>query len=352
MISANYFDGRSARLYPVNIELGHGTIGLAGPDLVTAYPHADVRFAEPFAQAPVVLDFADGSRCEIPDAGAQAAVAAALGYRTSRVVRWQDQWAAALVALVLLAAAIFATVKWGIPALAERIVASMPASVDQTVGDGAFDSLDGKLFGRTRLSEEVVGQVQAVFASVAPARTRIPLRLRVMDAGKIPPNAMALPNGTIVMTDAMVLHIVGKEFDFDDVAKARMAGVLAHEIGHIEGRHSMRALARSSITAAFSMALFGDFSAVAAGAPTLLLNMDYSRDMERDADDYAIRRLHETALPPMALAELFESLEAAAPGQSALPRWLQSAGSYLRSHPATRERGNHIYKRSMELQGK
>ncbi|RJG20982.1 M48 family metallopeptidase [Massilia cavernae] len=352
MISANYFDGRSARLYPVNVELGHGTIGLAGADLVKSYPHSEVCFAEPFERAPAALDFADGARCEIPDADAQASVAAALGYRKSRVVRWQDRWIGALVALVLLAATVFATVKWGIPALAERIVASLPASVDQTVGDSAFAGLDGSLLGQTRLSDEVVAQVQEVFASVAPAQTRIALRLRVMDGGKLPPNALALPNGTIVITDAMVLHIVGKKFDFDDEARARMAGVLAHEIGHVEGRHSMRALARSSITAAASMALFGDFSAVVAGAPTLLLNMDYSRDMERSADDYAIRRLDETGLPPTALADLFDSLEAAAPGQSSTPRWLQTAGSYLSSHPATRERSNYIYKRSMELQGK
>ena len=121
MISANYFDGLSARLHPVNLELGHGTIGLAGADLVKSYPHAEVRFGEPFAQAAAVLDFADGARCEIPDPASQAAIAAALGYRKSRVVRWQDKWVGALAALVLLAVTVFAGVKWGIPALAERV---------------------------------------------------------------------------------------------------------------------------------------------------------------------------------------------------------------------------------------
>lgn len=349
MISANYFDGLSARLHPVNLELGHGTIGLAGADLVKSYPHADVRFGEPFAQAAAVLDFADGARCEIPDPAAQAAIAAALGYRKSRVVRWQDQWVAALAAMVLLAVTAFATVKWGIPALAERVVASLPASIDKKVGDTAFDALDGKLLVQSRLSDEVLGDVEAVFRSVVPAQTRMPLRFRVMGSDKLPPNALALPNGTIIVTDSMIVHLVGKEMTFDDDAQAKLAGVLAHEIGHIEGRHSMRALARSSMTAIAAAALFGDFSTVVAGAPTLLLNMDYSRDMERNADEYAIRRMHQAGLPPAALADLFDSLEQAAPGQSSLPRWLQGAGSYLSSHPATEERSNYIRRRAAEL---
>ncbi|MGZ8294998.1 MAG: M48 family metallopeptidase [Telluria sp.] len=352
MISANYFDGRSARLHPVNLELGEGTIGLAGADLVKSYPLSEVRFAEPFQRASAVLDFADGARCEIPDPGAQATVAAALGYRKSRVVRWQDRWVGALAALVLLVATVLATVKWGIPALAERIVASLPVSIDKKVGDTAFDSLEGSLLVQSRLSDEIIAEVGEIFRSVAPVTTRIPLRLRVMGSDSLPPNALALPNGTIVITDGMILHVVGKKLNFTDEAKARLAGVLAHEIGHVEGRHSMGALARSSLTAVGAAALFGDFSTVVAGAPTLLLNMDYSRDMERRADDYAITRMAQAGLPPLALAELFDSLEAADPGQGAVPRWMQRAGSYLSSHPATRERSNYIRQRSVQLQEK
>lgn len=342
MISANFFDGASARLHAVNLELGHGTIGLAGADIVRSYPFAEARLAEPFAGAAAVLDFADGGRCEIDDPAAKSAIATALGYRKPRVVRWQQHWYGALLAVVLLIVTVLAGIKWGVPALADRAVASLPASVDQQVGDTAFAALQSEWFEPSGLSDERIAQVRAVFNSVTPAKARMRLRLSVMSSKSLPPNALAFPNGQIVITDSMVLHILGKREGFDDESRAMLAGVLAHEIGHIEGRHSMNALARGSLLAVLSATLFGDFSTVIAAAPALMLNMNYSREMESRADQYAVARLLQQGLEPAALADLFDSLEASAPGQSKLPRWMQAAGNYLSSHPATAERTDAI----------
>ena len=338
MISANFFDGASARLHAVNLELGHGTIGLAGPDIVRSYAFADAKLAEPFARAAAVLDFADGGRCEIDDPAAKAAVAAALGYRKSRVVRWQQHWYGALLALLLLIVTVLAGIKWGVPAMADRVVASLPASVDRQVGDAALKAVGSTWFKPSRLSDERIAEVQEIFDAMRPKTERIPLKLSVLSSDSLPPNALAFPNGQIVITDSMVLHILGKSADFDDYSHAMLAGVLAHEIGHIEGRHSMRALARGSLLAVLSATLFGDFSTVVAAAPALVLNMNYSRDMESRADGYAVTRLLQEELDPGALADLFDSLEATAPGQSSLPRWMQQAGNYMSSHPATAER--------------
>jgi predicted Zn-dependent protease len=338
MISANFFDGASARLHSVNLELDHGTIGIAGPEIVRSYPFSQARLAEPFAGAVAVLDFADGGRCEIGDPAAKLALASALGYRKSRVVRWQQHWYGALLALILLAVTVFAGVKWGAPAVADRVVASLPASVDKQVGDAAFSATQRHWLAPSRLSAERIAEVQEIFNSLTPKNPRMPLRLAVMSSPNLPPNALAFTSGQIVITDSMVLHMLGKAQAFDDRSRAMLAGVLAHEIGHIQGRHSMHALARGSLLAVLSATLFGDFSTVVAATPALLLNMDYSRDMESRADQYAVARLLEQRLPPEALADLFESLDAIAPGQSSLPRWLQRGGNYLTSHPATAER--------------
>jgi predicted Zn-dependent protease len=338
MISANFFDGASARLHAVNLELGHGVIGLAGPDIVRSYALSEARLAEPFARASAVLDFADGGRCEIDDPAAKTAIANALGYRKSRVVRWQQQWYGALLALVLLLVTILAGIKWGVPAVADRVVASLPASVDRQVGDAAVAAVRKQWFERSRFSDERIAEIQEIFDSLRPTSPRMPLKLSVMNSTSLPPNALAFPNGQIVITDSMVLHILGKDAHFDDHSRAMLAGVLAHEIGHIEGRHSMRALARGSLLAVLSATLFGDFSTVVSAAPALMLNMDYSRDMETRADQYAVARMLEQDLEPEALAELFDSLDATAPGQSSLPRWMQQAGNYMSSHPATPQR--------------
>ncbi len=152
-----------------------------------------------------------------------------------------------------------------------------------------------------------------------------------------------------MLTDAMILHILGKADNFDEQQQAQLAGVLAHEIGHIEGRHSVRVMARSSLTAAASAALFGDFSAVAAGLPAVLMNMRYSREMESEADGYAIALLKEKGISPAPLADLFESLEEvhqSDPGRR-LPRWMNASMTYMSSHPASAERSARLRREAL-----
>lgn len=340
MTSAIYFDGQSARLHPVELETTGGVVVVNGPGVARVYPAGQTRLAEPFEHAPAVLHFSDGTRCEVSGA-ARDELARVLGYRKPRVVRWQAHWPAALVALALLVALILVTTFWGVPLAAERIADRLPASVDTTLGRSALEALERQGFLLpTRFSDERVEQIQQVLKQVSPQHPRIPMRLLVRTSKQFGANALALPDGTIVVTDAMVRTILGKSQDFDAVQTAQLAGVLAHEIGHIERRHSARIMTRTSLTAALSAALFGDFSAVAAGAPTLLLNMSYSREMETEADDYAIAVLQQKAMPLAPLADLFEELEDSpeAQVQRILPRWLSDSLDYASSHPATADR--------------
>jgi predicted Zn-dependent protease len=166
----------------------------------------------------------------------------------------------------------------------------------------------------------------------------------VRSSPRLGANALALPDGTIMVTDGMILHILGKADDFDEQQQAQLAGVLAHEIGHIEKRHSVRVMARSSLTAAASAALFGDFSAVAAGVPAVVMNMVYSREMESEADGYAISLLKEKGISPAPLADLFDSLEQIHEEDPArrLPRWMAASMAYMASHPASAERSERL----------
>jgi Zn-dependent protease with chaperone function len=348
MIAANYFDGQTARLHPVELTAGDDGLAVTGGAIARQYARAAVTVGEPFAQAPLVLYFADGSRCEVGDAGAGAgrALAEMLGYRKGAVERWQQRWYAALLALVLLAAAGMAIYTWGLPAAADNIAAAIPPALDQRLGATALAGLEGRMLGPSRLSEQRVAQVEQALRAIAPANTRVPIRLIVRSSPRLGANALALPDGTIVVTDAMILQILGKADDFDERQQAQLAGVLAHEIGHIQGRHSVRAMARSSLTTAASAALFGDFSAVAAGLPAVLLNMRYSREMESDADNYAISLLGANGISTAPLADLFDALEKEREDDPAhrLPRWLAAGVAYMDSHPASAERGERLRK--------
>jgi predicted Zn-dependent protease len=78
----------------------------------------------------------------------------------------------------------------------------------------------------------------------------------------------------------------------------------------------------------------GDVSALAAAAPTALLQARYSRDLEREADDHAIRVLRRNRISTSHLAAILERL-AQAHGDDG---GRGSALDYVSSHPATSER--------------
>jgi Zn-dependent protease with chaperone function len=335
MIPANYFDGQSARLIPVQLAASEGAVSLTGDAVARAYRYAEVKLAEPFSHAPAMLYFADGGHCEVSDGDGAAALAAAIGYRRSFVARWQQHWYAALASLLLLLGCGAAFMIWGVPALAERIAAAIPPSLDARIGASAQVALEQKVLTPSRLSEQRIAEIEQVMRDITPADQRQPLRLLVRGSARLGPNALALPNGTIVITDAMVLHILDKSQDLTDVHRAQLAGVLAHEIGHVQARHSVRVMARSSLTAAASATLFGDFSAVAAGIPAVLMNMHYSREMETEADLFAMRLLAQHGMPTEPLADLFESLDDVhhADPKAKMPRWMAEHLSYVSSHP-------------------
>jgi Zn-dependent protease with chaperone function len=341
MANAIYFDGQSARMHRVELRAAGDTLCVTGDGLALSWRVADSRLAEPFAGAPAVLHLPDGARCEVACPHARAALAAALGYRKSAVVRWQERWPGALGALVLVVALLAWAALDGLPAAADRIAQALPVSLDVTFGQGALKGLEAQhVVSETRLSDQRVAELEEALHALLPAQSRRPVRLLVRASDALGPNALALPDGTIVLTDAMVRLILGKGSDFDAARRAQLAGVLAHELGHLERRHSMRAMVRGSLATALSAALFGDFSAVAAGAPALALGMRYSRDMESEADADALALLRRRALSPAPLADLFDALDRTpqAEARRRLPRWLAAGIDFTASHPPNAER--------------
>lgn len=339
MISAQFFDGRSARLHPALLDVRAGTLHVSGAAFERDYPLAGVHVAEPFAAAPAILRFGDGASCEVPAGEPTRLLLDAIGYRKSRFARWQQRWPLALLALALLLALLALIYFRVLPIAARSIAAALPPSVDATIGKSALATLEAKgILAPSRLSDQRIAEVQALLPRVLPPRPRVPIRILLRDAPSMGANAMALPDGTIVVTDRMVRLIQNRRNELTDAGKEQLIAVLGHEVGHIERRHAARVLASTSLTAALSASLFGDFSAVAAGLPTLLSQMEYSRQMELEADAYAIGVLRHNRIPVQAFIDVLAKLEQHRGPASSTPGWLKSGMSYLSTHPATADR--------------
>ena len=111
-------------------------------------------------------------------------------------------------------------------------------------------------------------------------------------------NAFALPGGTIVFLDGIV------NMAPDDAA---LAGVFAHELGHVQHRHGLRTLIRTAAVSAVAAWYFGDFTSLA-NAAIIMSQLSYSRDFETEADDEAIAGMRANSVDPRSIAELFRRM--------------------------------------------
>ena len=112
-------------------------------------------------------------------------------------------------------------------------------------------------------------------------------------------NAFALPGGQMVIMRGLL--------DRADNAE-QIAGVLAHELAHVAYRDPIEQALRAAGTAGLLSLMFGD--ATGATIVTIvgenLINANYSRAVERRADQYALARMRATNLSPEAFAGFFD----------------------------------------------
>lgn len=320
-VSARYFDGRSARLWRVTLSVEDGEAVLRG-DVARREPLAALHVSERSRHAARKVSFADGAYLEVDDGAAFARLLHASGHRDGPVVRWQHSWRAVLAAAATTAALLWLGYLYLLPALAGGIARHLPAPVERQFGAGVLALLDQRVLAPSTLPAPRQAALRARFGQLQPPSGGAPAWRLLFRSSRIGPNAFALPSGDIVMTDQMV-----KLLDND----AALMAVLAHELGHLYAHHGMRRLIQGSVVAAVSGLVFGDLSALMATAPALLLDMKYSRDAEREADDYAVAMMKRNGLGAQPLLELFGKLQ---------QREGQRGGdfAYLSSHPASSER--------------
>jgi Zn-dependent protease with chaperone function len=307
MIDALYFDGSSTARHIVVVAMKKrvvGVRGVGGFERVERLSRLDV--SEHLLHAPRILRFPDGAFLEITDPQLDALLHKN-GYRDPWVVRWQQNWPMSLVALIVLIATLIAGYQWGLPWAADRVARHLPAAVEAKIGDGELKLLDGDWFGPSKLDPVQRERLKRLFSELQqPRGEHTVYRIEFRDS-MIGVNAFALPNGVIVMTDQLV------EAAGSDQA---VLGVLCHELGHLQRRHSLRHMLQTLGAGAVMNVMFGDVSAVLTALPTFLVDMKYSRDFEREADQYAIDMMQENGLPLSPMADLFEKMEA---GDKAAP---------------------------------
>jgi predicted Zn-dependent protease len=144
-------------------------------------------------------------------------------------------------------------------------------------------------------------------------------------------NAFALPGGPVWIHRG-VLHAATNE--------AQVAGVLAHEVAHIERRHAASRLTQVTLTN-WGLGLLGAMLGNSGGASAAqtaaqaLANgvfLKFSRDDEREADRLGLRMLMDAGWDGRGMTEMFEILRTEA------ARDPSQVEVFFSSHPAPAER--------------
>ena len=328
-VEGHYHDGRSSRVRDVEVCFyPDGDVTIEGKDLSLRLPLDTLRISPRLGRAPRVLTLPDGASCEIPDDDTldrHFATAAASSGAPRFVAMLERHWSAALLAVAVSTASLVLIIQFGVPALAHSVAHALPTAVDERLGEGSLAALDETFFEPSELDEATRVELREVFASLENRRdTELTPQLVFRGGGPIGANAFALPSGIVVVTDQLVALAEGTD---------QVAGVLAHELGHVVHRHALRSVLEQAGVAVMIAAAMGDvasISSLAATLPVVIVELQYSRRFEREADTYAVSLLEERGLPPEALAEMLARLSEGA-GEVEIPE-------YLSTHPDTQER--------------
>jgi predicted Zn-dependent protease len=218
---------------------------------------------------------------------------------------------------------------WGMPYLAAELAPLVPRTIERRIGDAVYRQALN-IFG----AEDTCGSGGK---GGAPLRALGTLAEKLRGANDLDTadltlvvvnskvaNAFALPGGRIVILNGILQAVEAPD---------EIAGVLAHEMGHIAHHDAMRTLIESGGMGFVLGTVLGDFAGATAifFAGKALVQASFSREVEAAADNYAIETMRVLGRSPVPLGNLLVRLSASSSGSVSQP-------SLLDSHPATPDR--------------
>lgn len=237
-----------------------------------------------------------------------------------RVALWSI---AAMASLVLMAV-------FGVPALSDRIAPLVPWSVEHRLGLAvdaqARAMLDtgrtGKAFECGTAEAEKPGRaaLDTLIGRLGTAAA-LPIPLNATVVRRSEANAVALPGGHIYVFEGLVTRSRSPD---------ELAGVIAHEIGHVAHRDGTRSLLQAAgLSFLFGM-LLGDFTGggVVVIAAKTVVQSAYSRDVEAAADLYGVDLMARIGGDAKAFAAILDRIAGA----------IEPGSSIIADHPPTKAR--------------
>ena len=214
-------------------------------------------------------------------------------------------------------------------ALAQALISDEQS---QQIGQQVHAELDasGVRYTRDSTVQGYVSDISArIFSLAKRDRGGTDYHVHVIEDPKAV-NAFATPGGHIYVYTGLLIKADNE---------AEVAGVLAHEAGHVVGRHVERAMVNAyGLQALASLALGNNPSLtkqLAASIAATGVMRAHGRSEETEADEYGARYASRAGYDPHAMITFFQKLAA---GESRSPGVL----AWLRTHPMAGDRIDHL----------
>ncbi|MGD9595750.1 MAG: M48 family metallopeptidase [Wolinella sp.] len=323
LIEASYFDGESSKAHSVTLEILGDRLELRGENLQLSLGKKALRMEPSVGEAGGVLHLESGGEIHGLSLEESKILECWIGGTSPEHLARFFEGKLRYVALSILLAlgVLWAGIFYGLPQLSLWVAKQAPASVRLAMDSETLEILDRLYLKESTLSlsrQEEIKRGLERFCAVNECGAH---QLLFRSSPVLGANAFALAGEVIILSDELVDK---SEHDEEIIA------VLAHEIGHLKESHALRMLLQTLGTGVLISVGVGDvgaFADLAAGIPALLLQRGYSREMEREADAFALEGLKRAGIAPRRLAEILLRLDQG-----------DETPSILLTHPPTKER--------------
>ncbi len=203
-----------------------------------------------------------------------------------------------------------------LPPFAAFLANQIPKNVETQLGGSMLNTF---LQGAHR--DEKLSSLLNQFAKRIDFKTSYQIEIIVVKNSDV--NAFALPGGKIVVYDEILKRMNTPE---------ELAALLAHEVAHIEYKHSLKSISQSLSGYLFISLLLNDINGISTiliDNANMLKNLSFSRSLETDADLRALQTLNSNNISQQGMVALFKTLNT------------EQDLSYLKflsTHPLTEER--------------
>lgn len=226
-----------------------------------------------------------------------------------------------LAALVLLVGVSIGLLVWQYDNAVSWVAEQIPVSTEERLGQAALEQIksDSTLIE----SGLAVEQIAAIGARLTQG-SRYQYQWLIKQDNSV--NAFALPSGIIVVHSALLEKAESAD---------ELAAVLAHEVQHVEQRHSLKHMINSVGWAVVLTVVLGDASAITAVLAHQVGTSYFSRDLESEADKLGYATLVKAQIKPDGMASFLQKL-------ADLSGNTEQGLGWISSHPETQARVNAI----------